>query len=186
MRTIIFWKIFYDDETTFSSDDGKPEIAPLDGIVVILERYDNKTFNIIFGHEFYFWNGDCWSYGGLASLERWLRKILPLVKYGRFTKNEIYKNLFKSVYGFDAGDNTAPENFKMVDRIRNLLERHVQLEVIKSNKDSIILLDGSLIGNTIANPGVHIQKMITQANTNNNSLVAISKFTNLTLKTQYL
>jgi len=97
-------------------------------------------------------------------------------------KNEIYKNLFKSVYGFDAGDNTAPENFKMVDRIRNLLERHVQLEVIKSNKDSIILLDGSLIGNTIANPGVHIQKMITQANTNNNSLVAISKFTNLSLK----
>jgi len=66
-------------------------------------------------------------------------------------KEQIYENLFKTVYGFPT-DGSAPESFKMVDRVRNLLERHIQLEVIKSNQDSIILLDGSLIGNTIANP----------------------------------
>jgi len=97
-------------------------------------------------------------------------------------KHKIYENLFKTAYGYDPPKNSAPDSFKMIDRVRNLLERYIQLEAIKSQKNSIILLDGSLIGNTIANPGSHISRMMDEAFKNNNTLVAISKFTNLILK----
>ena len=98
-------------------------------------------------------------------------------------KEEIYQDLFIKVYGVKPKDNSSPESFKMLDRIRNLFERHIQMEVVKSNKNSIILLDGSLIGDTIANPGFFVSKMIEEAYKNQNGLIAISKFTNLTLRT---
>jgi len=97
-------------------------------------------------------------------------------------KEQIYQDLFEKVYGQKPSANSSPESFKMLDRIRNLFERHIQMEVIKSNKDSIILLDGSLIGDTIANPGFFVSKMIEEAYKNKNGLIAISKFTNLTLR----
>lgn len=97
-------------------------------------------------------------------------------------KEEIYEVLFEKVYGQKPVDNSSPESFKMLDRIRNLFERYIQMEVIKSNKDSIILLDGSLIGDTIANPGYFVKQMIERAYENFNGLIAISKFTNLTLR----
>jgi len=97
-------------------------------------------------------------------------------------KEEIYQDLFEKVYGQKPTADSSPESFKMLDRIRNLFERHIQMEIIKSNKNSLILLDGSLIGDTIANPGFFISKMIEEAYKNQNGLIAISKFTNLTLR----
>lgn len=96
-------------------------------------------------------------------------------------KNTVYQDLFHRVYGIETDEASAPESFKMIDRIRNLLERYVQFQATANWKDSIILLDGSLIGNTIANPGFYIDKMMNESFKNQNGLVAISKFTNLIL-----
>jgi hypothetical protein len=115
--------------------------------------------------------------------ERYLDSYGPYIfMIDNQNKEKIYQNLFYLVYGTEATQNSSPEPFKMLDRVRNLLERHIQMEVIKTNKNCIILLDGSLIGNTIANPGFFINKMIDEAYKNNNGLVAISKFTKLTLR----
>ena len=95
MRKLISWKIFYDDETTFSSNDGKPEQAPKDGVQVIVSLYDNNTFNITEGQDYYYWSGDSWAYGGLPTLEKWVRKELPNLKFSRFTSNKVYQKALK-------------------------------------------------------------------------------------------
>lgn len=96
-------------------------------------------------------------------------------------KNSIYQDLFHRVYGIETSEHSAPESFKMIDRVRNLIERYVQFQVTANWKDSIVLLDGSLIGDTIANPGFYIDKIMNESLRNQNELAAISKFTNLTL-----
>ena len=96
-------------------------------------------------------------------------------------KQSIYQQLFEAVYGSPTNASLTPETQKMIDRVRNLMERLVQLETIRSYQDSLILLDGSLIGNTIANPAYHIDRMMNESYKNGNGLAAISKFTNLTL-----
>lgn len=98
-------------------------------------------------------------------------------------KEEIYQDLFEKVYRQKPkGPLHPPESFQMLDRIRNLFERYIQMEVIKSNKESIILLDGSLIGGTVDSPLFVVSGMIEEAYKNRNGLIAISKFTNLTLR----
>lgn len=93
------WKIWYDDGTKFSSNDGSPEQAPQDGIQAIVERKENGNVGVYEGHEYYWWTGDCWAHGGLNSLERWLRAICPGVKFGRFTENAIHKAIMEEIHG---------------------------------------------------------------------------------------
>ena len=84
------WKIYYDDEATFSYGDGLPEEAPLDGVQAIVEFRSNNTVHPYEGFEYYHWTGDCWAAGYLKDLERWLRRELPGLKYGRFCKNAVF------------------------------------------------------------------------------------------------
>lgn len=84
------WTIYYDDETTFSNEDGLPEAAPPDGIQGIVEFRDNGTAHPFEGFDYYFWAGDCWAAGYLNDLERWLKRELPCLKYGRFCKNAVF------------------------------------------------------------------------------------------------
>ncbi len=87
------WKIWYDDGSTFSSDDGSPEEAPVDGILAILEKLTNNTILNHHGNEFYYWSGENWYAGNQASLERWMRVELPALKFGRWTKSSIWKEV---------------------------------------------------------------------------------------------
>jgi len=88
---VIEWKIFYDDGTTHHSSESSASEAKQDGIQVIVEWYDNNTYKIHEGYNYYWWTGDCWAYGGLNDLERWLRVLCPDVKFGRFTKNAVHQ-----------------------------------------------------------------------------------------------
>lgn len=110
-----------------------------------------------------------------------------LESYGPFliavtnqNKDVIYDGLIKKVFGATP-DSNAPELYKMMDRIRNLLERHIQLEVVRNFTNSLILLDGSLIAGTVANPKFVLRNLLHTASRNNNCIVAISKSTTLTL-----
>ncbi len=89
------WKIFYDArDLTYSCSDGSPEDAPTDGVVAIVEKRENKTVNVLTG-DYYFWTGENWVTGHQADLERWLRGVLPRLKYGRWTKDGVFAQVME-------------------------------------------------------------------------------------------
>jgi hypothetical protein len=90
-----------------------------------------------------------------------------------------YSRVYSAVYGEQPS--ATPILAQMLDRVGNLLERHVQFEVVKSARDSLILFDGSLIAGTVGNPRFFLERILQAAEANNNQIVAISKKTELTL-----
>ncbi len=111
-------------------------------------------------------------------LERYGPYLVPVTNQN---KDLLYRELYKTVYGKET-KNKAPDCLKTLDRVRNFLEKHIQLEVVKHYRDSLILIDGSLIGGTVTDPKVIIRKIIAGSVSNGNSIVAISKSTGLTLQ----
>ena len=116
------------------------------------------------------------------------QQVHKMERYGPYlfmitnqNKQRIYAELFQAIYGTPAPKDSAPDNYKMIDRVSNLLERYIQLQIIRRHTESHILLDGSLIGDTIANPGYYIDRMLNDSYRNGNVLIAVSKFTNLIL-----
>jgi hypothetical protein len=112
------------------------------------------------------------------SLERYGPYLVPVTNQN---KDLIYRTTYKAVYGKETKIH-APDCFKTLDRVRNLLERYIQLEVVKHYRNSLILIDGSLIGGTVADPRAVMKKIIADSASNGNSIVAISKSTGLTLQ----
>ncbi len=95
MVEAVRWKIFYDNGQSYSNEDGLAEDAPIEGIVAVVEKLANRTVRIYEGRDFYFWNGENWVAGYQADLERWLRRILPALKYGIWTKDGIFKDVME-------------------------------------------------------------------------------------------
>lgn len=93
MQAVKGWRIWYDDETTFSSEDGSPEDAPVDGVLIIIEYFDDGTKRITQGMDYLYWNGEGWQGGNQADLDRWLRRDFPRVKLGRWTTDTIYRQV---------------------------------------------------------------------------------------------
>lgn len=112
-------------------------------------------------------------------LERYGPKLVDITNQNKY---ERYKKLYQIVFGDGSPPSVAPDNSEMLDRIRNLYEKYIQISAIKSNQDSLILIDGSLIGGTVDTPKKIINEMIMETQKNNNTLIAISKKTGLTLK----
>jgi len=112
------------------------------------------------------------------SLERYGPYLVPVTNQN---KDLVYRTAYKAVYEKETNIH-APDCFKTLDRVRNLLERYIQLEVVKHYRNSLILIDGSLIGGTVADPRVVMRKIIADSASNGNSIIAISKSTGLTLQ----
>jgi len=112
------------------------------------------------------------------SLERYGPYLVPITNQN---KDLLYRAIYKAVYKKETKIN-APDCFKTLDRVRNLLERHIQLEVAKHYSNCLILIDGSLIGGTVADPRFAMRKILVDSASSGNSIVAISKSTGLTLQ----
>ncbi|MHA2163347.1 MAG: hypothetical protein ACXAEN_26465 [Candidatus Thorarchaeota archaeon] len=97
MLEAVKWKIFYDDGSIVSSEETDPDVVPVDGVLAIVERRANNTVMIHQANDYYYWTGENWLSGNIASLERWLRKELPNLKYGRWTKDSIWREVIKEV-----------------------------------------------------------------------------------------
>lgn len=93
-------------------------------------------------------------------------------------KDEVYQQLRSRLWGLEDGVK-APDPFKMVDRIRNLYEKYAQHELATRAKNSILLFDGSLTGDTIDTPADVLSGILTAANSNGSDIVSISKKTKL-------
>lgn len=72
----------------------------------------------------------------------------------------LYEALYKAVYGFAPPGSQSPKLENILGRVRNILERYLQMEVAKRSNRTIILLDGSLIGGTVANPSPYVRGII--------------------------
>lgn len=116
--------------------------------------------------------------GTIHSLEHYGPYLVPITNQN---KDLIYRTMSKAVYGKETGDH-APDCAKTLDLIRNLFERHIQLEAIKHYGNSLILVDGSLLGGTVSDPVFAIRKIMADSASSENSVVAISKSTALTLQ----
>jgi hypothetical protein len=96
-------------------------------------------------------------------------------------KDACYGRLYEVVHKKQSPDR-APDLTRIINRIRALIERAIQLKVMSAHKNSLILLDGSLIASTVGDPRSTIQRLVDEAALNQNSIVALSKSTRLTLQ----
>jgi len=112
------------------------------------------------------------------NLERYGPYLVPITNQN---KAMVYKNTFRALFGRE-NKSTPPDNYKTLDRFRSWFERYLQRETARNHKNSIILLDGSLIGGFVGDPGFILKGILRDASANGNTLVAMSKSTGLTLK----
>lgn len=90
MSKLIGWKIYYDDDSTFSSLDGEWSRAPSDGIQVLVEYYEDGSKKIHIEREYYIL--DDGKAFGTNNINPWLRKKRE-VKFGRWSSDDRFKQL---------------------------------------------------------------------------------------------
>lgn len=83
------WKIYYGDGTTFSSEDGPPELAPATNIQCIIERDERHGRLVLSRFDFYIHKKDGWYGVDQFGLFDYLMEI-GLLKAGRTINNELY------------------------------------------------------------------------------------------------
>jgi hypothetical protein len=103
-----------------------------------------------------------------------------LVVITNYNKDDLYASTREMVYG-EATRAKAPDLRKTLDRLRSLLERHLQFEAVKTFNNALLLVDGSLMAGAVADPVFVIRKLVRDAASHGNTIVALSKSTTLTL-----
>lgn len=87
------WRIYYDDNTTFSDSDGTFEQAPCEGVLYILERHGDLT-RIHSGKDYYAMiDGEIIAPEEIGPL---LRKI-GWLKLGRWTSQKRFEDIGRRV-----------------------------------------------------------------------------------------
>ena len=108
-----------------------------------------------------------------------------LVVITNYNKDDLYASTRELVYG-EATRARAPDLRKTLDRLRSLLERHLQFEAAKSFDNALLLVDGSLMVGAVADPMFVIKNLVRDAASHGNTIVALSKSTTLTLRENQL
>jgi len=91
------WKLYYDNGSTFSSDDGAWEEAPSDGVLFAV-RWEGGKKEILSNTDFYFFHDG--SFGQTDDLGPLLRK-LGIIKFGRWTSHKRMEQAAALVRGDD-------------------------------------------------------------------------------------
>jgi len=86
---MVTWRIYYDNGSTFDSEDGAWEDAPLDGVICIV-RKDGDRVEFHSGHDHYLRADDDGTIMPTHDLGPWLRS-LRVVKFGRYTSHRIHE-----------------------------------------------------------------------------------------------
>ncbi len=97
MAKAVRWCAWYDDGKKLSSETHSPDEIPSDGILIIVEKKRDNTVTVHSGFDYYYWTGENWLSGYQAALEKWLRKELPRLKFGRWTKDGIFAEAMAEV-----------------------------------------------------------------------------------------
>ncbi len=89
------WRIYYDNGSVFSSDDGAPESAPLDGVVVIVEWLKSGQPQYHKDRDFYIWLEDRWHSGFERDFAVWVRCHMKHLKHGVCISDAAYEAIAK-------------------------------------------------------------------------------------------
>lgn len=126
----------------------------------------------------------CYRVGVIVHAEsnrRIIRMGPYLIEVNEWNKLEIY-NYFRSALNLDPMDaRSLPKIEKMIDRIRNFIERLIQRAASTLIKNGLILWDGSLMGGTIDTPAEVVRKSIKLSHKYGNSVIGVSKHSRLRL-----
>ena len=83
------WRIYYDNDRTYGSDNGSWADAPTEGVIAVVEKIGDKL-TVHQGHDFYYLAED----GTIIQTNDWhilLRAIgfvkMTPIKFGRYTSN---------------------------------------------------------------------------------------------------
>ncbi len=112
------------------------------------------------------------------SLKRYGPYMVPITNQN---KPVVYRNTFRALFAME-NRSKPPDDYRTLDRFRSWFERYLQRETAKNNRNSLILLDGSLIGGFVGDPTFILKGILKDASANGNTVVAMSKSTGLTLK----
>ncbi len=125
--------------------------------------------------------------GMIVHWDPWSQRSLVVQRFEApcFVSNEnkkhLYSSLRKKLLGL-SDVKRAPDLLKMVDRVRNIHERYLQMEAAERYPNSILLFDGSLTGGTIDTPAGVLRNILQAASASNSDVVAFSKKTRLVTK----
>lgn len=108
------WIIWYDDGSSFSSDDGAPHEAPRDGVQVITAADDACGRLLWHSADYYCWQDGEWVMHNLIGLMDYLRQpgVEKIVLQGR----GIAYQRFRSVYRAADEDTRLPTKFALSPR----------------------------------------------------------------------
>lgn len=115
-------------------------------------------------------------------------KRYEYTRYGPFlfhithaNRQILYNSLRQTCLG-EEGRRTAPPLEKMAERIRSILEEWLQRQTALSNRDAIILWDGSLAASATSGSVPITGQMLREARERGNCILALSKKTTLTVR----
>ena len=78
------WRIYYDDGSTFDSDQGEPHDAPSEGFVCAVGYDERGQRYIMHGWDFYQWSSDqWWGMDRIGLHDRLRRNLVYAYKEGR-------------------------------------------------------------------------------------------------------
>lgn len=105
-----------------------------------------------------------------------IERLGPYVLHLTDRNKLVIYNRFRKLLGLKGvEEGKVPRLSKLVDRIRNAIERAVQRAAASVIKDGIVLWDGSLTGGTVDTPMKVVEENIKVAHLNGNSVIGISK-----------
>ena len=90
MAKLIGWKVYYDNESTFSSLEGSWGDAPCNGIQVLVEFYEDGTKKLHVERDYYILD-DGKAYG-TNNIHPYLDKQ-KVIKFGRWSSDDKFKAL---------------------------------------------------------------------------------------------
>jgi hypothetical protein len=89
------WRIYYDDGSTFSDEDGPPEMAPGLGVQIIVDPHPSVGRRMLHSHDYY-WHGGGWQGGDIFGFWDYLQRPgLKVVKFGRTIATAAFDAIYR-------------------------------------------------------------------------------------------
>ena len=92
MRELKSWRVFYDNGEEYSSDNFEWKDIPADGILVVVEVYDDGSKELHHGRDYYILDDD--KAYGTNNIQPYLHK-LGTVKFGRWSKDSLFRQILE-------------------------------------------------------------------------------------------
>ena len=81
---MILWKIYYGDYSTFSNEDGPPELAPCGRVICVAFYDEDNRRKICHQADYYVWDGKRWYSASDSGFWQYMGEPgFKVVKFGR-------------------------------------------------------------------------------------------------------